>query len=484
MVMRKNQQVQVGERNVKGFLNLLPGLILGAGLAIANVAQGAGYSIGPDGKKTSRISDEAVAVLDLESMPSRPNPILELGGDFLGPGNIRRGYELPTGAVWQPTLLVFGTHRSALQTFHSDNETTAEFANRLDLFANLQLTASERFVLGLRPLDDEGEFSSYQFEPDNGLSDDTGWQDETNVRVNTFFFEGDFGEIFPNLSKDDRKATDYGFVVGRQPVNYQAGLLINDNIDAIGVTRNTLLPKGGSDLQVTFMYGWNEIHRGDRIERENQSLYGLFVSTDTPKATQNFDFLYMQDRNGDTDGFFWGVSDVRRIGHYNLSSRIVGSHSLDKESSAIQDGTLVFAELSWTPAWTDNNIYINAFAGIDNFRSAARDPATGGPLGRAGILFAAIGMGRYGAPLSNGADSSVGGAIGYQLFINPIVNQFIFELGGRKGTRAGDDTSIAAGARYRHVFGQHIVAQVDVFGALNESRSDSYGGRFELRVEF
>ena len=123
-------------------------------------------------------------------------------------------------------------------------------------------------------------------------------------------------------------------------------------------------------------------------------------------------------------------------------------------------------------------------AGIDNFRSAARDPATGGPLGRTGILFAAIGMGRYGAPLSNGADGSIGGAIGYQLFINPIVNQFIFELGARKGTRAGDDTSIAAGARYRHVFGQHIVAQVDVFGALNESRSDAYGGRFELRVEF
>lgn len=484
MVMRKDQQVRVDERNLKGILKLLPSIILGAGLAISNVAQGAGYSIGPDGKKTSRISDEAVAVLDLESMPDRPNPILELGGDFLGPGNIRRGFELPTGAVWQPTLLVFGTYRSALQTFHSDNDTTTELANRLDLFANLQLTASERFVLELRPLDDEGRFTSYQFEPDNGLPDDTGWQDETNARVNTFFFEGDFGEIFPNLSKDDRRATDYGFVVGRQPVNYQAGLLINDNIDAIGITRNTLLPKGGSDLQVTFMYGWNEIHRGDRVERENQSLYGFFVSTDTPKATQNYDFLYVQDRNGDTDGFFYGLSDVRRIGHYNLSSRIVGSMAIDEESAAIQDGTLVFAELSWTPAWTDNNIYINAFAGIDNFRSAARDPATGGPLGRTGILFAAIGMGRYGAPLSNEADHAIGGAIGYQMFINPIVNQFIFEVGSRKGTKPGEDASIAAGMRYRHVFGQHIVAQADLFGAINESRSDSYGGRFELRVEF
>jgi len=484
MVMRKDQQGQLGKSSLMKQQKLLTGLVLGAGLTCSSLVFAAAGSVGADGERTSRISDASVSVLDLDSMPSRPKPILELGGDFLGPGNIRRGYELPTGAVWQPTLLVFGTYRTALQSFHANNETQSEFANRLDLFANLQLTPSERFVLSLRPLDDEGRFTSYQFEPDHGLPDDTGWNDEVNSRVNTFFFEGDFGEIFPNLSKDDRRATDYGFVVGRQPVNYQAGLLINDNIDAIGITRNTLLPKGGSDLQVTFMYGWNEIHRGDNTERENQNLYGFFVSADTPKATRNYDFLYVQDRNGDTDGFFWGISDIRRVGHYNLSSRIVGSQALDKESAAVQDGTLIFAELSWTPAWTDNNVYINAFAGIDNFRSAARDPSTGGPLGRTGILFSAIGMGRYGAPLGNGADSSVGGAVGYQWFIDPIVNQFIFEVGTRKGTKSGDDTSIAGGVRYRHVIGQHIVAQVDVFGALNESRSDAYGGRFELRVEF
>ena len=484
MLMCKNQLGTWVKQNLEGIPKLVPGFIFGVGLVLSNTVQGAGSSVGPDGERTSRISDEAVAVLDLENMPRRPNPILELGGDFLGPGNIRRGFEIPTGAIWQPTLLIFGTHRSALQSFHSNNDTTSEFANRLDLFANLQLTASERFVLSLRPLDDEGRFTSYQFEPDNGGPDDTGWNDETNARVNTFFFEGDFGEIFPNLSKDDRRATDYGFVIGRQPVNYQAGLLINDNIDAIGITRNTLLPKGGSDLQITFMYGWNEIHRGDNIELEDQNLYGFFVSRDTPKATQNFDFFYVQDRNGDNDGFFWGVSDVRRIGHYNLSSRIVGSQALEKESSAVQDGTLLFGELSWTPPWTDDNIYVNAFAGIDNFRSAARDPAAGGPLGRTGILFSAIGMGRYGAPLGNGADNSIGGAVGYQMFIDPIVNQFIFEIGSRKGTKSGDDTSIAGGIRYRHVIGQHIVAQVDVFGAVNESRSDAYGGRFELRVEF
>ena len=75
----------------------------------------AGYSIGPDGERTSRISLDAVTHSDFEHFPKRPKPILELGDDFLGPGNIGKGWELATGAVWQPSVVVFGTYRTAMQ---------------------------------------------------------------------------------------------------------------------------------------------------------------------------------------------------------------------------------------------------------------------------------------------------------------------------------------------------------------------------------
>jgi hypothetical protein len=447
-------------------------------------AVAAGGGVDANGERTSRISDEAVTELDLESMPKRPKPILDLGPKFLGNGNISRGIELPTGAVWQPALMVFGTYRSALQSFTRSDETSSEWAHRLDLFANLQLTGSERFLIGMRPLQDEGRFTSYQFEPNLEELNERGWQEETSAQLTTFFFEGDFGELFPNLDPEDRKHYDLGFSIGRQLLNYQAGMLLNDTIDAIGVTRNTLLPKGGSDLQVTLLYGWDEIHRGDNIERDDLALYGLFFATDRPKTTINLDLVYVDDKSFiDADGFYYGISDVRRIGHYNLSSRVLGSKALNEECAGVGDGHLVFAELSWTPAWSDNNIYINAFAAFDNFTSAARDPSVGGPLGRSGILFQAIGLGRYGAPLVNRATEVVGGAVGMQWFISPIVNQFIFELGVRQETQT-DKGSLAAGMRYRHVLGQHVVAQVDVFAAANESRENDYGGRFELRVEF
>lgn len=444
----------------------------------------AGGGLDANGERTSRISDDAVTELDLDSMPKRPKPILDLGPKFLGNGNISRGIELPTGAVWQPALMVFGTYRSALQSFTRADETSSEWANRLDLFANLQLTGSERFLIGIRPLQDEGRFTSYQFEPNLAEPNERGWQEESSADLTTFFFEGDFGELFPNLDPEDRKHYDLGFSVGRQLLNYQEGMLLNDTIDAIGITRNTLLPKGGSDFQVTFLYGWNEIHRGDNIERDDLSLYALFFAMDRPKTTINVDLVYVDDESiFDADGFYYGVSDVRRIGHYNLSSRILGSKAINGESAAVGDGHLVFAELSWTPAWSDNNIYVNAFAGIDNFTSAARDPSTGGALGRTGILFQAVGLGRYGAPLANRASEVVGGAIGMQWFISPVVNQFIFELGVRQDTQTHDG-SIATGMRYRHVLGQHVVAQFDVFASANESRENDYGARFELRVEF
>ena len=262
-------------------------------------------------------------------------------------------------------------------------------------------------------------------------------------------------------------------------------MLINDSIDAIGITRNTLLPSGGSDMQFTFIYGWNDVHRNDNTEYNNNRLYGLFFSTDRPSTTINADLVYVHDRDGDRDGIFWGISDVRRIGHYNLSSRILGSHATDEESSAVGDGYLLFAELSWTPPWTNDNVYINAFWGIDQFTSAARAPSAGGPLGRTGILFAAIGLGNYGAPINNTAQDAYGIAVGYQQFITPLKNQFIYELGLKQDDRDnGDDLSIAAAIRYRHVLTQRTIIQLDAFASHNDSRANGNGLRVEFRTNF
>ena len=65
-----------------------------------------------DDHSDSRFSDEPIPLAEI---PKRPRPILELGEPFLGTGTLAQGIKLPTGAVWQPALMAFGTIRSALQ---------------------------------------------------------------------------------------------------------------------------------------------------------------------------------------------------------------------------------------------------------------------------------------------------------------------------------------------------------------------------------
>jgi hypothetical protein len=442
---------------------------------------------GEAGEDPARLTDERIP-LAVEGFPKRPRPLLELGAPFLGTGTLKPGFELPTGAVWQPSLLLFGTYRTALQSFQVDGDRVAEWANRLDLFANLQLTGTERLVVGFRPLDQDGRFTSYTFRSDvPGI--DEGSQNELNGEVTSVFFEGDFGEIFPNLSKRDFKETDVGFSVGRQPLLFQEGLLIDDTVDGIGLTRNTLQPHHTSNFRSTLFWGWNEVGRaglGGNREDDSAQLFALLTSTDLPTSTVDADLVYVASDTTAGDLISGGVSAVQRIGKLNTSFRVLGSRAVDQETPFSTDGVLLFSEVSYTPAATEDLFYVTTFWAIDEFSSAARGPASGGPLGRAGINFAAVGLGRAGAPLSSRARDVAGGAVGYQRFFSHTRRQLILELGGRLGTAGGEPDSLAGTARYQTAMGQHYVLVIDGFAGYRQGpgTQDLFGGRVELLVKF
>ena len=439
------------------------------------------------GKHSSRLSDEKIP-LQLDGFPQRPKPIVELGEPFLGTGTLRPGFKLPTGAVWQPSLLAFGTFRTAIQTYEPDNALGArvtEWTNRLDLFLNLQLSGSERLVVGIRGLDDDGRFTSYYFEnPDETL--DGEFDDALSADLEVLYFEGDFGEIFPNLDRDDFGSTDIGFSVGRQPMLFQEGMLINDTIDGVGLTRNTLLPQNTSNFRMTFFYGWDNINVNN-AERRSANLFALLTSTDFRRSTLDVDFAYVQNHDGEGDLVAGGISAVQRIGVTNSAFRVLGSVATDEETSASTDGVLLFSELSWTPHYTHDLVYLTTFAATGEYSPAARGigPASSGPLGRAGINFAAVGIGSFGAPLSGRASDVVGGAFGYQKFYDHTRKQLIVEAGARVGIDDAVSDAYAVTARYQAAFGQHSVVIVDGFVGYQESNDQTpYGGRLELLVKF
>ncbi|MEM7515613.1 MAG: hypothetical protein AAF368_01635 [Planctomycetota bacterium] len=113
---------------------------------------------------------EARPVDDVETeIPERRSIF---GNDrFLSPGPIDEGIVLPTGATWRPSFLIFGNLRSAVQSYEGvGGERSTEWANRLDIFGNLYLSSTERFLIGFRPLDEEGVFTGFAGGP--GIGDD------------------------------------------------------------------------------------------------------------------------------------------------------------------------------------------------------------------------------------------------------------------------------------------------------------------------
>jgi hypothetical protein len=450
---------------------------------------------------TARFSDQP-APLALQGFPQRPPPLLELGDKFLGTGNLQRGITLPTGEVISPNFWVFGTLRSAVQTFDnggSGNARTTEWANRLDIYGNLQFSATERILVGWRPVDQlhadgTDDFSGYRFEP---LSQ-KGFVEGFGATPTTLFFEGEFGEMFPRLDDHDKKSLDYGFAVGRQPITLQDGLLANnDSIDMVSVTRNSLLIPGGSTLRLSGLVAVDRIYRQDyftpdvnnELDRDNV-LFGLDGAADFSVSTVEGDLLYNADTSGgNANAVYAGVGFIQRIGKINTTFRAVTSVAVDGPNSEATTGTLLLSEFSYTLPSSVDIVYMNAYWGIDRFSSATRDPTEGGPLGDLGILNAAVGLGSYGAPLSNQADHSVGGAIGYQMFFDELHRkQLVFEIGGRGPTQTPElvrqEAAEGLGIQYQQAFGRRFVLVASTFGVTRDESGLSVGGRMEWETKF
>ena len=470
-------------------------------------AAGTGHEDGEH--EDSRIADHYVP-LQLDGFPQRPKPLLELGPPFLGTGRIGRGLTIPGGAVWTPSLLMFGTLRSGFGVLDDGTTRRSQWANRLDLFANLSLTGTERVVFGLRPthqghrLGPALPFGALRFSGYTSAGPGTGdFSNQLNFDWNTLthlFFEGELGELFPNLDADDSRGLDLGLSVGRQPINFQEGLLINDFIDAVGVTRNNLRPGGAVNLRFTGLYGWGGVNRHFPLLASPEpgyaplnevdggaQLVGGFTEIDWRSTTTAFDVLYV--RGGALgaalgapvgDGLYAGASFVGRPGSgvFNTSVRFVASMPLGDVPAAAETalgianpagrGALVFSELSWTPHHSKDFFYANGFYAHGTYRPAALDVLIPGPLARAGILFAGSGLGDVpgvgAGALSPAASDVAGGAFGHQKFLAGTRQQLLFEGAARYSTAEClgaalfcEPHAFAGGMRYQAAVGRRGV---------------------------
>lgn len=427
----------------------------------------------------SRLPDTPIPID--RSVPTPPAPILELGNSFLNTGPIDPGFQIPTGAVWQPSLVVWGTYRTAVQTSETEKGRTTEWANRFDLFSNLYLTQSERILLGMRPLDKDGHFTSYTFDSPNPDTDEA-FEEELNAKLTTGFFEGDFGELFPGLDPYDQYGLDVAIAAGRQPIAFQEGMLVNDTIDSLGLSKINLKSPGVVNHRASFVWGWNELNRNNLPQDdESAALFGIFNEVDIPSSTIEVDAIYV-DSDDTGDGWHAGLGATQRLGAYNTTFRALLSRASGDETAASDDGAILFGEASHTLAASNDVVYLNGFWAIDHFRSASRAPNAGGPLAPVGVLFESVGIGSYGAPLSSSADEAFGGVCGYQLFSADTRFQVIFELGTRISTSETGQRAGAGAVSLQRAFGQRTVIRADFYSLYGDPRPGDKASDEELDV--
>ena len=426
--------------------------------------------------------------MQTSSFPPRPGPYLSLGNPYFGEGYIGPGFKLPTGTMVQPQFFLYGLLRSGVQTFNNGvDPATTQWVNSLQLFANFNATPTERLLIEFRPLDNTTKFSGYNWQPTTGPN--SGWQNALNGRLYTLFFEGNFLSLFPCLDNGKSNLLGFDFSIGRQLLFLQSGVLINDNIDIVSITRPSLFSLGSSAATGSLLYAWGNIHRNGGVVSDSAQLLGGFLRADYRTSTLEVDAFYSPaNQAAGGAGYYAAASAIQRIGKFNANLTVAGSlaaNRLTPNQTTVNNGALVLAQISTDAPGTENIIYLDAFLAIDSFTSASRAADAGGPLGQTGLLFGATGLGNFGAALANTSTNSAGAALGYQIFFDKLYRkQLTLEVGAQTQTIGAKQSAVAAGIQYEQAFGRNWVGIIGAQVALQQNMCPLSGLRLELDLNF
>ena len=434
-----------------------------------------------DDNSPSRFSDVPPGFKGQDQQPARPVPLIEFWQPYVHEGPYEYEFELPTGMVVSPGLVLFGSINTGLEiTDNGVTETASTWVTTANLFLNMSLSGTERILLGMAPLTQEnGAKSRYLIDPGRG------WKSEANARLSTAFFEGEISEMFPNLDMDGRLPLDFEIAVGRQRVVSQGGMLINDSLDSVALTRSTIPFTGSNFARITGLMAWNNVQRSNNIDDDEGELYAIFSAVEAHHATIELDMTYIDSTRAIGDQFNIGGGFIRPfiIAEHDVDTtiRLAHSHTPGQSTAQATDGTLLYTSFSWAPKRTDNIMYLNLFGAANDYAPAAR--SAGGPLGIMGLLFS--GNGLAGAAIPNRASDAFGGTIGYQMFFSPALRRnLILEIGGKVDDNTGGTDRFGVAVRYSQAVGRHVFFELGGFAVSQESIDEAFGVRTKINVAF
>ena len=424
-----------------------------------------------------------------------PRPIVEIGRPIYVEGPLGKGINLfgEKNRLF-PGFNITGDWRTAVALNDNGNVETGQIATRLNLELDLNLTGTERIHAFIRPLDQGGQFTRYEFFGDDRDQGDAVF----DVNLQTLFFEGDLGAIYQGLA-DKYTNIDLPISFGLMPVLFQNGVWAEDAFigGAFAIPAKNSPKLDISNMDFSFFGGVDKVttpairdEKGDLADH-GVNIYGAAAFIETLEGYFEAGFGRI-DGDGNFDDLSYNSATLaftRRYGR-RLTNSVRGIWTFGQDADNQQqtaDGFIFLVENSIITHLPSTLVpYFNMWIGFDRPQPLADDS---GLLKNTGINFETDGLTGF-PKLDDTANDTWGGAIGIQYLFN-LDQQIVVEaatvqpFGGNSiGTNAGGD-QYALGLRYQLPISATWIIRADaMYGWRENNLEDIAGARLEFRRKF
>jgi hypothetical protein len=430
-----------------------------------------------------------------------PRPWIELGQKLYVEGPLQKNDPVPFGRknLASPAFSLFGDWRTAIA--YNDNgpgKRVGQIATRLNLEADLIVTATERFHAAFRPLDRNGQFTRFEFFG----PDAKGFSAELDPVPRTFFFEGDVGNIVAGFT-DRYQKFDLPFTVGLVPLLYQNGVWAQSTLagGAFALAGYNSAALNISNMDFSFFAGGRATtpaikDAAGKLVTDGLSVFGAAAFIEANEGYWEMGLGYLHDGRGLAFDASYGSATVaftRRYGGWLSNSvRVIGTFGQDAQANGKRtaDGVILLLENSLISSRPLVLVpYLNLFVGIGTPQSLMRNGDAGGILFNTGILFQTDGLTGY-PKLDDTAQNTYGAALGVN-YLFDLTQQIVLEaatvqvMGSRfDPTRPAKSEQYGLGARYQRNLSRSLIFRADAMVGFRPNDADIAGVRSELRWKF
>ncbi|MCO8120470.1 hypothetical protein NHH03_01880 [Stieleria sp. TO1_6] len=426
-------------------------------------------------------------VYDAKREVPTQHPWIEWGRIWYGDGITPRGRDWfgPMNLV-RPKFYLYGDFRSGIQAGRNAGGRADNWANRLNLDMDLQLTDTERFHAFVGPLDKQNQFTRYQL-----VDGEWQYRNEMNWTPTTAFFEGDLG-VMLGASRGTSSPFELPISMGLLPLLFQNGIWMEDAVSGVAMAlpakHSRLL--NWSNFDISLFAVFDQLNSPAFADEHDAQAFGTAWFIEAYGGYIESGYAYLKDRNDDSLSYHNITASFTRryFDRISNSVRVIVNAGQDRaRSDRTADGGLLLVENSWITAAPLTVVpYANFFYGWSRPQSVARAAISGGILRSTGINFDTDGLNGFATLDTSGADTA-GGSVGVDLIGDDLDRQLLLELSylsphGSQAIAKGDQ--YAVGSRYQVPISNASLLRFDVMYGWRGGEDDVYGTRMEYRWKF